>query len=91
MKPVAAKAVPRKEDEKFRAAAPRTIAEERTQVLRHAQFICRSAQVLNSSEDETPLHHRGPKEDGFRSCPMRTSEKKTYDSFSSDVSFKNRG
>ena len=91
MKPVAAKAVPRKEDEIFREATPPTIAEERTQVLRQAQFFRRPAQVLNSSEDETPLHHRGPKEDGFRSCSMHTSEKKTNDSFSSDVSFKNRG
>ena len=75
MNPVAAKAVPRNEGEILSVTMLRTIPEERTQVLRHTQFIRRSAQVLNSSNNETPLHHRGPEEDGFWSCSMHTSEK----------------
>ena len=76
MKPVAAKAVPRDEGKTLSVTTPRTIPEERTQILRHAQFIRRSVQVLNSSDNEAPLHHRGPEEDGLWSCSMHTNEKK---------------
>ena len=75
MKPVAARAISEINARRSAVTGIQRDAEQPTQVLRRAQFVRRSAQVLHSGDDETPLHQWGPEEDSFWTCFMHASEK----------------
>jgi len=72
MKPVAARAVSEMNAQSLAVNGSRRDTEQLTQVLRRAQFVRWSAQVLHSGDDETPLHHWGPEKDSFWTCFMHT-------------------
>ena len=75
MNPVAAKAVSETNAQRLAMTDTPRGTGQLTQVLRRAQFVRWSAQVLHSGNDETPLHHRGPEEDSFWTCFKHTSKK----------------